>query len=118
MAYVYCGAMSIMVKIYDTDSPHEIARKIFYDIDVMASVSIYGFYMNEASQKLVPKGEIILEQLKQLDEEENLSFRKDRTVRKYRFRPDSIGGPIAHKIFTWEKRVVDDEPRYTIWRYQ
>lgn len=110
--------MSILVKIYDTETPREIAEKIFYKFDISASCSIYGFYMDEFKNKLVPKGELVLEQLRTLDEIENCRYTGNKKIRNYKYRKDSIGGTIAQKIFTYEVRVVEKEPRYTIWRYQ
>jgi len=31
---------------------------------------------------------------------------------------DSIGGPIAHKIFRYKRTVDEGVPRYQIWRVQ
>lgn len=107
-----------MIKIYDTDSPKQIAKKIYKDFDVHSSCSIYGFYTDLINQKIVPKGEVVLEELKELYEADQYETKAGRMVRKFQYRGDSIGGPIAHKIFTWEKRIVESEPRYTIWRFQ
>jgi hypothetical protein len=116
---VYIAAMSMHIKIYDTDTVQDIARKIYEDFDVMASCSIYGFVMHELEHKLIPKGELVIEELRRMDEKENMGIgAAGGRYRKYKYRKDSVGGPIAHKIFTWEKRVVESEPRYTIWRYQ
>lgn len=107
------------IKVYDTDTVEQIAKKVFYEFDVMASVTIYGFVMNEQEQKLMPKGEAVLEYIRKLDQFNNFKDRENsKPVRYFKYKKDSIGGPIAHKIFTWEKRIVDSEPRYTIWRYQ
>lgn len=105
-----------MVKIYDVDTPQEIAKKIYEQFDVMASCSVYGFVVTE--EKIIPKGELVLQEIKRLDELENISYFGKKKVRKYKYRKDSIGGTLAQKIFTWEKRIVDSEPRYTIWRFQ
>jgi len=104
------------VKIYDTDSSRDIARKIFYEFDVSASCNISGFV--EKNGHLVPKGEYVLEFLDMFDQIENIRFHKDKKMRKTIYRKNSVGGPIAQKIFTWEKRIVDNEVRYTIWRFQ
>lgn len=110
----YIAAMSMVIRIYDSDTIEEIVFKIYYDFDVMASCKISGFVMHEGLKKLIPKGELVIEELRKLDLQENISEGK----RKYKYKKDSVGGPIAHKIFVWEKRVVDQEVRYTIWRYQ
>lgn len=106
------------VKIYDTDTARDVAEKVYYKFDVMASCSVYGFVMNEKEEKLIPKGEAVLKHLEMFDEIENIRYVGEKKVRKHVYRKESIGGPISQKIFTWEKRIVDNEPRYTIWRYQ
>lgn len=82
----------------------------------MASCTIYGFVNNDG--KIKPKGEMVVDYLETLDEMENIKYKGSVRMRDYKYRKDSVGGPIAHKIFTWEKRIVDNEVRYTIWRYQ
>lgn len=104
--------MSIYVRIYDTDTLDDIASKIFNDFDVMAFCTIFGFLT--VGEKLVPKGEIVLRKIKEMDIAKNVPGGKRKNV----YKKDSIGGCIAQKIFTWEKRIVDKDVRYTIWRYQ
>lgn len=106
------------VKIYDTDSPYQIALKIYKDFEVLNSCTIYGFYMDEAKQKLIPKGEIIMDLIKDMYESEYIDIKEKTRHRKFKYRNNSVGGPISHPIFTFEKRIVDMEPRYTIWRFQ
>lgn len=108
----------MMVKIYDSETVIEIARKIYNDFDVMSSCRVSGFVLDEALSRLIPKGEIIMAQIKKMYEDEYVDINKGKIYRKYKYKDNSVGGPIAHKIFTWELRIVDDEPRYTIWRYQ
>ncbi len=111
--------MSILVKIYDTETVAEIAKKIYYKFDVMASCTIYGFVKEENRDALLPKGEAVLMELRRLDDLENMQYSSNgKRQRKNKYKPNSIGGPIAQRIFTWDKKVVDSEPRYTIWRYQ
>jgi hypothetical protein len=113
---VYCGIMSLHVKIHSTDSPEEIAAKIYHDFEVGASCSIFGFCIG--TEDLIPKGDLVLKELRRLDEADNTRFVGKKKTRSYKYKQESIGGTIAQKIFTWEKRVVDKEPRITIWRYQ
>lgn len=110
--------MSMGVRIYDTETVIEIARKIYEQFDVGSSCTIYGFVMWIDEKKLVPKGEMIWMQLEQLDKEEHIGTEDGKRGRKYKFKKDSIGGPIAHKIFSRDIKVVDSEPRHTIWRIQ
>lgn len=108
----YIAGMS-MVRIYNTDTVAEIAFKIYYDFDVLTSCTIFGFVIGE--NDVFEKGRLVLDEIEKLYKGECLD---DRGNRKYKMKKDSIGGPLAHKIFTWERRIVDKEPRYTIWRYQ
>lgn len=110
--------MSIHVRIYDNDTVRDIAAKIFEEFDVMASCKICGFVMDERKKALVPKGELVWEVLKQLDEKENTRAYGSKRQRVWTYRKDSVGGPITQKIFTYQVHVVDSEPRWTIWRYQ
>lgn len=110
--------MSIRVKIYESETVREIAEKIWEGLDVMASCTVFGFV--EDCNRLIPKGEAVLIVLKELDDKENIKKigTTGKRQRIFKYRNNSIGGPIAHKIFTWEKRIVDSDVRYTIWRYQ
>lgn len=104
------------IKIYDTEQPDAIARKIWNNFEVHQSCTIYGFYRD--GEELIPKGEAILRILRALYEVDHCWDKAGKQFRKYQWKANSVGGPIAHKIFTWEKRVVDNEVRYTIWRFQ
>lgn len=103
------------VKIYESDTAMEIARKIYESFDVLASCNIYGMVLNDKERVLFPKGEAVLKHIEDLY---GLDFLYANGKRKYVFKKDTIGGPIAHKVFSWEKRIVDSEVRYTIWRIQ
>ena len=111
-----------MVKIYDTDTVHEMARKIYYFFDVNASVSIKGFVKIEERMKLIPKGEAVIEQLKLFDEIDNIrekmNTRGIKKQRDYVYPSNSIGGPNVQKQFRYESRIRDGEPFITIWRTQ
>lgn len=110
--------MSFIITINQSESTKQIARKIYERFDVGAFCSIFGFEEHPLSKRLVPKGELVLEELKELDEEEHMRYAKSKRYRQYKYKPGSIGGPIAQKIFTYDKKIVDKEPRITIWRYQ
>lgn len=105
-----------MVKIYDIDSPLQIASKVWEHLEIGQSVSVLGFCT--MSNEILPKGEVVLSELRRLDELENVYTSGARKTRKVKFKKDSVGGPLAQKIFVWDKRIVDKEPRYTIWRFQ
>ncbi len=104
------------IKIYDTERPDEIAKKIYYQFEVHQSCTIFGFYKGE--DDLVPKGEVVMDYIKTYYEIEFCYSRGESITRKFKFKPNSIGGPIAHKIFTWDKKIINNEIRYTIWRVQ
>lgn len=112
-----------MMRIYDTDTVYDMAEKIFNSFEALESVNIYGYV--EIEGKLMEKGQAVLNELRILDEKANCSQYESvrhkgglKRIRIYKFKPDSIGGPLAHKIFTHQRRIVDHEPRYTIWRFQ
>ena len=107
-----------MVKIYDTDSVTEIGKKIYEFFEVGASVSITGFVTIEEEMRIEPKGMMVIEYLKLLDEIDNVEQTKTKKIRKYRYLTNSIGGPVAQKIFTYDIRTRDSQPYITIWRSQ
>jgi len=107
--------MSIFVT--ETDTPRIIAKKIYDRLSVGESTTIHGWMINEVSQQLSPTGDLVLEELRYWDEVDHISDGK-RKQRVYKYEPNSIGGPIAHKIFKWNKVFVDKKPRVTIWRIQ
>lgn len=104
------------VKIYETDSVEDIAKKIFFDFEVGASCSIYGFVVG--SEQMKAKGELVWEEIRRLDDLHNCRDFGGKRVRKYEYRKGAIGGTIAQKIFTFEKRIIDKDIRYMIWRFQ
>lgn len=111
---VLCG----MVKIYTTDSYYEIAKKIYNDFEVGASCVIMGFIEDEANKRLIQKGQAVIDAITLMYEDEFMHSNADKKFRRYKYKKDSIGGPIAHKIFTFDKKIINNEPRYIIWRYQ
>lgn len=107
-----------MVKIYDTDSIFEIGLKIYHKLEVNCSVSIFGSVISQDEERVIPKGELVIKHLEKMYDEEYMNIRDGKRTRKYKYRPQSVGGPILHPIFTWEKRIVDGDIRYTIWKVQ
>lgn len=85
-------------------------------LEVNQSCSVFGFL--EKAGALVPKGELVIEFLTMFDELDNVRYRGTRPYRNYKFRPDSVGGPIAMKLFTWDKKTVESDIRYNFWRVQ
>ena len=108
-----------MVKIYDTDTVADIATKIFEKFDVHNSVTIFGFLLDESTEHLAPKGELVWNELEKMDFNLNCRMSQDaKKLRNYKWAKDSIGGPIAHKIFRKDVKIIDNQPRWTIWRTQ
>lgn len=95
-----------------------IAKKIYYDFKVNQVCKIAGHKV--FANDLIINGEKIIEAIRKLDEKENMNKQaKDgRARRKYRFHARAVGGPFAHKMFRWEKRIIDNEIIYIIWRIQ
>lgn len=90
-----------------------MGKKIWEGLEVGQSCTIFGFV--DTGKKIIPKGRVVVEQIELWYKRMHVG-EGDR--RRYVFRGSSVGGPIAHPIFSYEYRVVDNEPRYTIWRYQ
>lgn len=105
-----------MIKIYDTDTHDVIAKKMWDYLDVGDFVVVRGLVLVELVME--SKGDLVLRELERLDTETNFYVSKGKKNRKYKFKNNSVGGPIAHKIFTFDKKVVEKEPRVTIWRFQ
>lgn len=107
-------------RIYETDDLFTIVNKIFEDFEIGQSVSISGFVIHGREQKVRPKGEVVLEELRILDESINAekSRRDGRIRRKRKIEPDSIGGYVAQKIWKYKLVYINEIPRYTIWRFQ
>lgn len=106
------------VKIYNTDSVEVMAKKIYNFFEVGQSCTVYGFVVNELIKKVTPKGELVVDYIKSLYEIDCMRIISGRVKRAFLYKKNSVGGPVAHKIFIWDKKIVDSEPRYTIWRFQ
>jgi hypothetical protein len=95
-----------------TDDVTAIADKIFELFEINQSCKVEGTVIMKG--RLVEKGRAVLDRLQLLDEITNTYNGK-----RKRTRPEnSVGGYEAHKIFKYQRRIVDDEIRYTIWRHQ
>ena len=103
-------------KIYSTDNANEIASKIYFNFDVLDSCCVYGFEIDMKEQKLMPKGEMVMAIIEKLYQKD---FINSSGNRKYKtFGENVVGGPVAHKAFKFDKKIVEMEPRYIIWRLQ
>lgn len=104
-------------RIYDTDTILQTATKIFKHFELNQSCTITGFMLNDKEVK--SKGEEVLKVIEKLDIEENTIKATDgRVRRKRKILANTIGGFVAQKIFRYDKKIVDKEPRVSIWRIQ
>lgn len=103
-------------KIYSTDTAREVAEKIYTSFNPGDMVSVFGFVELPEEKKLIEKGLAVLECLRWLYERDHYSHKG--RCREYKYRYQSVGGAIAHPIFTWDRKMIDSEPRYIIWRFQ
>lgn len=101
-----------MIEIYKSDNSFEIAIKIFENLEVHQSVTVYGFELE--GDDVLAKGEIVVKEMIELDLLKNCKNGKRRRVRT----ENQIGDFVAQKAFKWAKRTVDDKVRYDIWRIQ
>ena len=102
-----------------TESPGEIAWKIFYDFQVGQSTAVTGF-VHDIEDDPYPLGKHVIDLLIQLDIKENC-YRPsgDKRLRRKRVQlPNTIGGYVVQKIFKYESRVNGNKVIYTIWRIQ
>jgi len=111
------------IEIYDTDTWKQVADKIWSDgFQTNQSCSIYGIEL--INGKAVAKGELVVEELRRLDKEENVMVgQSGKKSRRRKILPDSIGGYVAHKIFRFKYNIIIDEVKgntvkYNIWRVQ
>lgn len=104
------------------DSPKEFARKMFYTYENMMSATIVGFEVDDDTGELEPKGEIALKWIERFDKLENYTLAGKTAgngMRRRRIKPpNTIGDYLRNKIFRWEKRIVDNKIRYSVWRIQ
>ena len=118
--WILCRILARMsITIYSTDTFEQIAKKVWDNLRVNESIDIHGWAMNEVSQLLSPLGDLVLEYMRYLDEVDNISYGKSgKRQRKLKYEKGGIGGPLAQKIFKWQKVTIDNNPRVTIWRIQ
>lgn len=103
-------------RIFAEDDWRETALKIWNNFEVNQSCKVTGFENDGLT--LVPKGEMVINELTRIDLYTNTTTDGRGRRRMVRPKGKSIGGYIAHKIFRWEKKIIDSEMVFTIWRYQ
>jgi hypothetical protein len=102
-----------MNRIYKEDSAYETAVKIFEDMELHASCCISGFLKD--GDEIISKGEEVLRQLEKLDTTTNVTTGGRRKRKKI---DNTIGDYVAQKTWRWDKKIVDNQVRITIWRIQ
>jgi hypothetical protein len=108
-----------MQKVTEIDTVVDIARKIYNNFNVLEVCEVYGWFDDVDRQTILEKGEMVLAEIRRLDEDEHVKWTKTgKRLRENRYKAGTIGGPIAHKIFTWDRTIVNNEPRHRIWRIQ
>ena len=112
-----------MCRIYDTDTPAEMAYKIYEEFIVLQSCKISGWMEGEPKngcRTVYPKADFVIDEIMRRDFEDNCHRSKTdgRARRKQRMMPNQIGGYLAQKAFRWQKVMNDGLPVYTIWRIQ
>ena len=104
-------------RVFAEDSVEDTARKIFYYFELNQSCSVVGWVYSAG--RTHKKGDLVLENIKRLDEIENCTGDgKGNSRRKRVIPPNTIGGFVAHKIFRYSRVMVDNEPKINIWRIQ
>lgn len=104
------------IRVYDNETVQEIAYKIYQSFEIFQSCKVTGFIQD--GRRMEAKGELVLKEIDRLDRLDNVRKMGEKMTRKRKKPPNTVGGYVAHKIFQWEKNIVDNEVRYTIWRIQ
>jgi hypothetical protein len=107
-----------MTEIYKDDDYLDMALKIYESFSVNQSVNIVGLVQDLEKDVVEEKGKMVLDLLNRYDKQDNIKSAGPRMCRKYVYLENAVGGPLAHKIFKWRRVVVDNKPKYTIWRIQ
>lgn len=105
-----------MVRILESEDYYDMAQKIFYQFEVNQSCTIGGWVVSD--DDAIEKGEMVCNELRRLDTQENVCSTAKKPYRKRKIIPDSIGGYMAHKIFKYKRVILDNRPKWTIWRLQ
>jgi len=104
-------------RIYSTDEPVHIGEKIYKMFDVHDLCIVTGLWDSKV------KGELVLKEIRRLDILDNVKpDSSGAKIRRSKKVPDSIGGPLAQKIFRYkiegDAKLEPDKVKYTIWRLQ
>jgi len=103
------------------DTVQASARKIFEHFEVGQSCTITGFVIMP-DDSIDEKGKLVCDELIRLDFVENFNrsgSTRGNGMRRRRIRPEnSIGDYLRKKTFQWQRKIIDNQVRYTIWRIQ
>lgn len=113
-----CDAESVllhMVRIDDMDTARDMAEKIYNNFKVGDFYVVKGWVIK--GETLVDKGENVITWIQYFYEQEHYKPSGRERIFKYEYKK-TIGGPLAHPIFKWERTIRDKEPHYQIWRAQ
>ena len=105
------------------DNYLDMAKKIFDKFEIGKACVVLGYVWETDLKTKYEKGMMVVNELKRLD----LAFNFIPTKRYVKNRPESqrrlmyiknsIGGPVAHKIFRYE-RYNSTDAKWCIWRVQ
>lgn len=103
------------------DTVMECGRKVFHTYDVGMSCTIVGF-VEMPDGEIKSKGELVWENLIQLDKVHNFVNAGKTHLngqRRRRVMPENCCGDyLRNKTFKYQKNIIDNQVRYTIWRIQ
>lgn len=107
------------IRILPDDSVQEIARKIFYGFELNQSCIVRGYVEDSKTEEVFSKGELVLKELERMDMLDNTYIASDKRPRRKRVKPpNTIGGFVAQKIFTYKQETRNSNVCISIWRTQ
>lgn len=109
----------MQVQILPEDDYMTMAEKIYKRFEIGMSCSIYGFVQIPSEMRVIPKGQLVIDEISRLDILDNTDIGSDKRRRRKRVKPPhTIGGYVAHKMFRYEILNTDKGPKVNIWRMQ
>lgn len=110
----------MITRVLIEDNVYTTANKIFNEFKVGQSCAVWGTVrvknIETGRDELVEKGKAVLNQLEEFDRLTN-TVDCGRRRKKERL-PNSIGGPLAQKIFIFKRSIENEDIKWTIWRRQ
>lgn len=90
----------------------QLAIAIWNNFFINQAVVIIGDI--EEGGQVYEKGDAVFQYLRYLDRTENYHGNR----RKWAVPPKTTGAPKAHKMFTFQRVIIDKQAKWTIWRLQ